>query len=310
MLAIALCLLSASPRLGVIVERDEDRAAVLDALATSARFTAVPMEEMKKHVASAASLGIHCGLDDAPCLARVGAFAKTPYVLVVCGSDAAAEAMLVDASSSLARRARSPLSPPSRAATVRALVAAALAGEQPTGSLAIDAEAGAAVDVDGAARGAAPLTVALAPGPHTLHARSGDGREATQEAVVSAGVVGHASLTFKEPGAGGADEHPPAPGGRAPDGAAGDGGRGAGAEGGPSALLLAGGGAAGLAALAAVGMAAAALVVTPDPAHRSDVTAREFNDASAAGQALWIGAAIAAVVVVAGGAVAVAGALE
>jgi hypothetical protein len=288
-LLIPLALAAAPVRVGIVtIDAGDDvnafTSAILFALDDPKRFVVVDQKEMAKHVEAAASVGIRCEIGDAACFARVGAFAKTPLLLFVNANASAAKVTVVDAATSTSRIASSPLpkDPAQHTSTISTLVSAAIDNTPAHATLALLAAGEEAfVDVDNTPRGSPPLTLEdLAPGPHDVRVHAKDGRERKQTVELYAGNVVTLETTLPPPAPREERPAPPPPS--------------------ISPLLVAGGVIAGLGAVATVGTAVGALVVTPDPSRRGEYTAREFNDATSTGAALWIGAGVSAAVFVVG----------
>lgn len=288
MLVFVLAALAAAPRVGLVVdvpaEASLSRADVIAREVAGGSFDVIRHEDMTKHFDAASSLGVVCASkSDADCVARVGAFAKLPLVLVITLGDAAGRgndrrlrASLVDTASSTHTVAEGALSPDAATHedTLRALLASVLRKEPLMSTIRVEVEPTALVEVDGTSHGTGAQVVKVAPGRHVVRASS-DGRSASETLETFAGVASMVRVLLPS------SATPPARG-TAPEG-----------EGIPplavGGLVCAGG-----SAVVAVGALVGALVVTPDPAARSDYTAREFNDATAAGQALFATAGVGA----------------
>lgn len=278
------------PAADELVVDEVARAAAEAAVEAHGALRLVPGDAVERSVAGAREAGIECAELTPACVARIGAFAQLDFLVLVRATPGAPARLRVDLVDCVEGRglrgheAALPESADPRAA-VRELVRAALASDEPRGTLRVDVSDGSAtVSVDGAPRGETPLEIDLGIGTHEVRVDDTSGAAASERVEVGAGGVTALTLTPRAD----VEEEVAA--------ADGDG-----------ALVFVGVGLLAAGVLGAAGVGVAAGAVAPDAARRADYSAREYNDGVALGRVLLGVSAVFGVLGVAGVGVAAVG---
>jgi len=240
------------------------------------RFRMPSTEERDDVLARAADSGLTCDARTADCATRIGVFGGFDFVLVTTIDETVHPTAKVALHSCTdGREVRAAEALLSRSAAVRAagmqkLTARALGESVPlTGTLVITGPDRAAVDVDGAPKGTAPLTLVVQSGVHDVVVRSIAGTELRARVMVALDDtvrVDDALVSPREPSVTRDDA--------------------AMHIGGLPLGFVAGAGLVGMGLASAAGAALGAWLIAPDVSARSSMTARAYNDAVLLGRVL------------------------
>ena len=232
------------------------------ALAAVSSVQPVSSAETASMFTRAARAGIDCDPHQAPCAARVAAFAGVDFMVVAdVGVDAATVVLVDGRDGRVLRRRQAPLATATRRAGLVALVGGVLMDVPVNGRLRVDGPAGLALQVDGAMVGTAPMEVEVEAGAHDVNG--------VQVVVPAAGLLVVARLPDAELAAGS-----------------------------PLGTVAVVTGVAGAVLGLAGGIGAA--VVAPTPEQRSAMSASAWNSAVGTGRALVVVAAVGVGLVVVG----------